>query len=162
MSGVLFPYNARMVERFNISAETELETVAAAILEQAKRCRTDTATLVTFSGDLGAGKTTLIKFIATQLGVGETVTSPTFMIMRSYQTSDTRFTQLAHIDAYRVESEDEMRVLRFTELLGTPQTLVCLEWPERVPGLLAEEQLAVTIALHGEDREITITDHEKK
>jgi tRNA threonylcarbamoyladenosine biosynthesis protein TsaE len=98
----------------------------------------DTATVVALSGDLGAGKTTFVKAIAKVLGVTEQVTSPTFTIMRGYETSDTRFKALVHMDAYRIENKRELGPLRFDELLTQPSTLFCIEWAEKIAPALPE------------------------
>ena len=63
----------------------------------------DAATLVTLSGDLGAGKTTFTQGIARALGVEETVASPTFVIEKVYVLTAQRWERLVHIDAYRLE-----------------------------------------------------------
>ncbi len=95
------------------------------------------AVIVALSGDLGAGKTTLSQFIAEILGVGEQVTSPTFVIEKIYKTKDVgRFENFVHIDAYRLNDAAELKALRFEEILNSPHTLVFLEWPERVPEAL--------------------------
>ncbi len=116
----------------------------AAVFDVAKRllaavCDTPRsgAALILLRGDLGAGKTTLTKALAATLGVTETVTSPTFVVMRSYETAHESFTRLVHIDAYRIEAEAEVAVLRIPELFTDPETLIVIEWPERIPNTLA-------------------------
>lgn len=94
------------------------------------------ATIVALKGELGAGKTTLVQAIATELGVQEMVTSPTFVIAKWYKTTSGNFYTLVHIDAYRVDSEDELTPLGFTELLKQPKALVIIEWPEKMPKIL--------------------------
>src|ERR1700679_1259702 len=98
--------------------------------------RADTATVVTLSGDLGTGKTTFTQAVAKALGVGEDVTSPTFVIEKIYQLKGQKFDRLIHIDAYRLENEHELKVLGFEELLEDPKNLILLEWPERVAELI--------------------------
>lgn len=95
-----------------------------------------TAAVLALDGPLGAGKTTFVQTVAGQLGVTETVTSPTFVIQRSYETAHERFTTLVHIDAYRLESPDELAALGFTEHLADPACCVCIEWASRVASLL--------------------------
>lgn len=93
---------------------------------------TDHAIVLALHGDLGAGKTTFTQILARELGVTETVTSPTFVIMKTYQTTDPWFTTLVHIDAYRLKNSRELMVLGWDEILVDPHTIVCIEWPERV------------------------------
>lgn len=112
----------------------------------------DRASVITLQGDLGAGKTALVKALAHTLGIEETVTSPTFVIMKSYPVrAHAHFDTLIHIDAYRIEHEEELRILGFEELLRTPRTLIALEWPERIPKALEmvrrEDLLPATITI---------------
>lgn len=100
----------------------------------AKEC----ATVIALTGDLGAGKTTLVKELSKALGVSEEVTSPTFNILKGYETENPTWRQLLHMDAYRIETLDELRPLRFTELLGQSETLFCIEWAENIKEALPE------------------------
>lgn len=117
------------------------------------------ATVVALHGELGAGKTTLSQMIAKRLGVEETVQSPTFVIMKSYPLTDPRFTKLVHIDLYRIESDNELEVLKFNELLLDPTALVLVEWAERASALMPRDALDVSIEMRDENavmvREIT-------
>ncbi len=91
------------------------------------------ATVLGLSGELGAGKTALVQSLARALAIPTHVTSPTFVIGRFYEIpSHAQFTQLVHIDAYRIEHEDELRPLGFSGLLADPHNLVVVEWPEQL------------------------------
>jgi tRNA threonylcarbamoyladenosine biosynthesis protein TsaE len=119
------------------------------------------AHVLTLQGDLGAGKTALTKAIATTLGIREHVTSPTFVIMKSYEVrGHPRYTSLTHIDAYRIDDEEELQVLGFPELLMDTSRLIVIEWPERVAGLIPEDALNVSIQIE-DTGERTITYDEK-
>ncbi len=111
--------------------------------------------VVCLEGNLGAGKTHFAKGVALGLGVGEHVTSPTFTIINEYEG----IMPLFHVDAYRLESEDEAYELGLEEYLyGTGATLV--EWPERISELLPDEYMTVVIRFAGADdrtRELEIT-----
>ena len=96
------------------------------------------ATVVGLYGDLGAGKTAFAQAVARALGVGEKVASPTFVIMKSYLISHISYLHLIHIDAYRMDSSDEIARLGWGEILSNPQNLVLIEWPERVADLMPE------------------------
>ncbi len=109
----------------------------------------DRATVVAFYGELGAGKTTLVQAIATELGVEELVTSPTFVIAKWYRTTVGNFYTLVHIDAYRIEKEEELSTLGFDKLLREPKALVVIEWPEKLPATLATLHTQ-TFTLHHE------------
>lgn len=90
------------------------------------------ATVIGLSGDLGSGKTTFMQGLAHALGVAEDVTSPTFVIQKIYPLTNQPFTHLIHIDAYRLESAEELEPLRFDELVSDAGNVVCIEWPEHV------------------------------
>jgi tRNA threonylcarbamoyladenosine biosynthesis protein TsaE len=127
----------------------ELQSVAQEVLSLLENSE-DRATVVAFYGELGAGKTTLVQAIATELGVEELVTSPTFVIARWYRTTKGNFYTLVHIDAYRIEKEEEFATLGFSKLLREPKALVIIEWPEKIPSTLATLPHVQTFTLHHE------------
>lgn len=96
------------------------------------------ATLVTLSGELGAGKTAFTKAVAHALGVEEVVTSPTFVLEKIYQLGSeaSKFERLIHIDAYRLERGSDLAPLGFDELMKDSGNLILLEWPEKVASAL--------------------------
>lgn len=111
----------------------KLADTAHDLLKKARATKSNTATLITLSGDLGSGKTTLTKEIAKELGVKENIISPTFVIMKSYKTTDKVFKNLIHIDAYRLNHSQELINLGWKELLENKDNLIIVEWPEMVP-----------------------------
>lgn len=132
----------------------ELPSVAQEVLSLLSVSE-DKATVVALYGELGAGKTTLVQAIASELGVEELVTSPTFVIAKWYKTNRGNFYTLVHIDAYRVESEAELKPLGFIELLKQPKALVIIEWPEKMPVTLASLHVQMFTLHHdGEIRTI--------
>src|SRR3989338_8811015 len=123
--------------QWDITDKSDLERVTGDILsELAKEQRTSSAVVLGLHGDLGAGKTTFVQMLADQLGVQESVTSQTFVIMKKYQTKDQRFSTLVHIDAYRLESAEELEVLDFSSELSDEKNIICIEWAEKVTDLL--------------------------
>lgn len=126
----------------------ELPSVAKEVLSLLEALE-DRATVIAFFGELGAGKTTLVQAIAAELGVEELVTSPTFVIAKWYRTTATNFYTLVHIDAYRIEKEEELSTLGFDKLLREPKALVIIEWPEKLPKTLATLHTQ-TFTLHHE------------
>ena len=109
------------------------------------------------TGPLGAGKTAFVKALAKELGIVEHITSPTFVIMKAYQVTEHDWIKrLVHIDAYRVEDIDEMKVLHLDELFDETGTVICIEWPEKIKSLIPEDSLMISIApLSEEKRTIT-------
>jgi tRNA threonylcarbamoyladenosine biosynthesis protein TsaE len=85
--------------------------------------------VVGLSGELGAGKTTLVRAIAEGLGVREPVTSPTFALVHRYGGARG---SVWHVDAYRLHPTDDVRDLGFEEMLADPTGVVLIEWPERL------------------------------
>lgn len=96
----------------------------------------EVATLVTLSGELGAGKTAFVKAAAKALGVEEHITSPTFVLEKIYALSAGPFSKLIHIDAYRLKNGSELAALGFDECMKDSQNLIMLEWPEQVADAL--------------------------
>jgi tRNA threonylcarbamoyladenosine biosynthesis protein TsaE len=105
-------------------------------------------------GDVGAGKTTLVKGIARGLEIDETVQSPSFTISRVYDTPHEL--RLAHYDFYRLQDAgimaDELR-----EAAADAQTITIIEWADIVSGVLPADHLTITIQATGEsDRKLTL------
>lgn len=112
------------------------------------------ATILALSGPLGAGKTSLVKELAKCLGVAETVVSPTFVIAKWYTPTTEDFSTLVHIDAYRIDSEEELVPLGFSKLLTQPKTLVVIEWPERLPTALTGLPVSLFNLSHNQDSRV--------
>jgi tRNA threonylcarbamoyladenosine biosynthesis protein TsaE len=131
----------------------ELRAHAAAFIAQLRPGFV--ATIVTLSGVLGAGKTTFAQGVAEALGVGEMVTSPTFVIEKKYELPRETaggFARLIHIDAYRLADARELEALGWKEIAADPANLILLEWPERVPELMVEGAIHVRIDIDGDGR----------
>ena len=95
------------------------------------------ATIVGLYGELGSGKTTFMKYLAEYFGIKETIQSPTFVIEKIYNlTPGNTFDKLIHIDAYRIEKEEEMLNLGWQEIIADPKNLICIEWPEKIAGIM--------------------------
>lgn len=113
------------------------------------------ATLVTLSGELGAGKTAFTKAVARALGVTDIVNSPTFVLEKIYALSDGRpFKRLIHIDAYRLEKGRDLVPLGFEELVQDPQNLILLEWPEKIADALPAPTARISIVVQDDDSRI--------
>jgi tRNA threonylcarbamoyladenosine biosynthesis protein TsaE len=121
---------------WNVASVGELTAIAGELIGIWKHKNTTTGIVVALAGDLGAGKTTFVQHVARTLGVTETVSSPTFVIMKSYETEDPIFSSLVHIDAYRIDESSEMVTLGLPTIITSPHTLVCIEWAEKIADLL--------------------------
>ena len=115
----------------------DLQAAAKSVLTQL-RPKKEGATLITLSGELGAGKTTFVQTLAREMGVTETVQSPTYVLMKKYKTAHPEFETLIHIDAYRLNGKKEFAALKPESFLSDQKTLICVEWPERVEGALPQ------------------------
>jgi len=123
------------VKDMHAYAGTFIDTLASDI---------DGATVVGLSGDLGSGKTTFVQGVAHALGITQRVTSPTFVILKRYKTTDDKFTTLIHIDAYRLEESAELISLGWEEILKEKDTLVLIEWPENVKSVVPDDARGFT------------------
>ena len=141
-----------------VYTQNEISHVAQKIINPISLSKTEHAILVCLSGDLGAGKTTLVQEIALILGIKESVVSPTYVIMKKYASSyNDRFKNIVHIDAYRLESDDELFRLGWDELMSDPHTVIFLEWPERVPGATKNPTFSISLTHHNQDsRKMTL------
>lgn len=108
--------------------------------------------VVLLSGDLGAGKTTLVQELAKELNVRETVSSPTFVIRKSYPIEHETWKLLVHADLYRLSSERELDLTSIRNDIESETSLVCIEWPEQIPEVMSVPHLRVTIT--HEEKEI--------
>jgi tRNA threonylcarbamoyladenosine biosynthesis protein TsaE len=116
--------------------------------------------LLLLKGDLGTGKTTLVKGIAQELDAAEPdeVTSPTFTLLHEYDGSlHGKAIKLYHIDVYRLESERQLETLGLDELL-TPDALVLVEWGEKFKSIRKKATGEIEISsVGGDERRITVT-----
>lgn len=116
-------------------------------------------TLLCLSGDLGAGKTTLVQGLLEGLGAKRPYVSPTFVIMKQYDLlsrSITGITRVYHADAYRVGAKDFTEI-GFAEWCADKQGLVILEWPERITDILLEKKVDIVLTSISEtERKIKI------
>ena len=125
----------------------EIPTIVAKYVDSLAKLKSAGATVITLSGDLGAGKTTFVQAIANHLGVAESVQSPTFVLMKTYSTTSEIFPQLVHIDAYRITDESELAVIHLDEILSQPNTLVCIEWPEHIASVIPDYTHSLSFAV---------------
>jgi tRNA threonylcarbamoyladenosine biosynthesis protein TsaE len=116
--------------------------------------------LLILRGDLGTGKTTLVKGIAQALDAAEAdeVTSPTFTLIHEYDGArDGKPVKLFHLDVYRLEGERQLETLGLDELL-TPDALVLVEWGEKFKSIRKKATGEIAISSVGGDaRKITVT-----
>jgi tRNA threonylcarbamoyladenosine biosynthesis protein TsaE len=115
-----------------------------------------------FYGEMGAGKTTLIKEVCRALGVEDAMSSPSFSIVNEYAAGRAGAAKVFHFDFYRIRSEAEAFDIGAEEYFysGYP----CLvEWPEKIPGLIPMTFASVTLSIDNEtQRTIAISIHDRE
>jgi tRNA threonylcarbamoyladenosine biosynthesis protein TsaE len=134
------------VQRFH--TESEEETVA---LGERMAAGIRRPCVVLLIGNLGAGKTTLVKGIVKGLGVAapDEVTSPTFTLIHEYGGG------VYHVDLYRLETAREVASLGLDEFFDRDDAIVLIEWGERFPELMPAERMEIRIEGHDYTREIS-------
>ncbi len=100
--------------------------------------------VVALQGELGSGKTYLVKGIAKGLGITETITSPTYTIISEYRSSPV----LYHIDAYRLLNDEDFENLGGTEIINSGG-ISLIEWSERIPKSLPRELITIILKITG-------------
>jgi tRNA threonylcarbamoyladenosine biosynthesis protein TsaE len=111
---------------------------------------------VALTGELGAGKTTLVQGIAGGLGVTDQVVSPTFTLVREYRGTDI---EIAHVDVYRLDRVQDVVDLGLDEL-GDGEALLLVEWGDAVEALLPIDHLTIELTTTSggdEERAIAVT-----
>src|ERR1041385_6449807 len=112
--------------------------------------------IVLLRGDLGAGKTTMVKGIAEdfQAAKAEDVTSPTFTLIHEYRGPQVT---LFHIDLYRIDTQRELDTLALDDLM-TPNSILLIEWGEKFPRFAKEREVEIAIEHKGgDDRLVTLS-----
>ena len=133
------------MKQIKIDSLSELSDVAREIIESLQG-----RTVVLFSGEMGAGKTTLISRIVEELGAEDNVTSPTFAIVNQYEGTECR---IYHFDFYRIERLEEAYDFGYEEYFYSGD-LCLVEWPEKIEPLLPEDAMQVMIRVVDEDSRI--------
>lgn len=131
---------------FTVKEIEELEPVTDEIIQLANEY-----SIFCFYGDLGAGKTTLIKLICEKLNVVDTISSPTYPIINEYNTIDSRI--IYHIDLYRLKSIEEALNIGIEEYLYSGN-LCFIEWPDNFKSILPTTHFNVKITKFDESRSI--------
>ena len=100
-----------------------------------------TSKVIVFYGEMGVGKTTLIKEIAKRIGVTEIISSPTYSIVNEYELENDK---LFHFDCYRLASEDEALDIGIEDYLFSNHWNL-IEWPEKIENLLPEKKMSLEL-----------------
>lgn len=104
--------------------------------------------ILTFSGEIGAGKTTFIRAMLRALGVTSAIKSPTFSLVETYAI---QMMTVHHFDLYRVHDESELEMMGFRDYF-THDAVCCIEWPERVASCMLPTDIAFSLQFNGAGR----------
>ena len=137
-----------MSKIFYANKAQELDEIAKAIVKVFKNEKK-----IVFFGEMGVGKTTLIKSICKVLNVQDVVTSPTFSVVNEYQNKDGN--SLYHFDFYRIKNQEELFDLGLEEYIYS-DNYCFIEWPEKAEGLLGDNFVQVQMTKNKECRIIKV------
>ena len=117
------------VVNFKTKSAQETKKIAKLLAQEISR-----PVVLALTGDLGSGKTTFIQGFLKGLGVKKRITSPTFVIMRTYNL-------VYHIDCYRLSKPKELLKLGFKEILQNPKAIILIEWAEKIRKILPKNTI---------------------
>jgi len=130
-----------MNQAFSAVSEEQYTQIAKAILPELIQHK-----VVLFEGEMGAGKTTFIRYILREMGETDGVSSPTYSLVNEYATAQGI---VYHFDCYRLESEEEAYDIGLEEYLYSGE--VCfIEWPKKVESLLPSHVLEIAITVEAD------------
>ena len=128
----------------------KIDEISQLIIDKIK-----TVKIIMLRGELGSGKTTLVKSVLKKMGINDCVTSPTFSIVNEYDFSENI---IYHFDLYRIEKIEELDIIGFEDYIYS-QNICFIEWPEIVLNNIDLKYLDIEIRYLGEDkREIIINE----
>ena len=121
---------------FKTQSTSQTKKIAKLLAQEISR-----PVVLALTGDLGSGKTTFIQGFIKGLGVKKRITSPTFVIMRTYNLKPKTYNLIYHIDCYRISKPKELVKLGFKEILQTPKAIILIEWAEKVRKILPKNTI---------------------
>jgi len=133
---------------FHVSSVSELKPVCEFL-----KTLSSEEKIILFSGEMGAGKTTLIKQFCPHLGIKDEVSSPTFSLVNEYESA---IGPVYHFDLYRIRSEEELYDIGYEDYFFSGY-LCLVEWPEMASGIIPTEHVMVNIRVENDQRVITVT-----
>lgn len=134
------------------AAETQSlgEKFGASLLKVSQSERGDLPRVICLWGELGSGKTTFIQGVARGLGVTSRILSPTFIIVRRYKYG-VPARLLYHLDLYRLNNPEDALHLGFTEMVHDPESIMVIEWPERLGQHIPEKRIDIRFETNADD-----------
>ena len=134
------------------------------------RGSTPKALIIALHGELGSGKTAFVQGLAKGLGIKRRIISPTFVLVREHRIKnkpsltsykESRIMNLYHIDLYRIENVREIRSLGLEEIMNDQNSIVAIEWAEKIAELLPKEKIDIHFENVDENRRKIIIENPK-
>lgn len=136
-----------MEHDFAVTTKNEEETI---LLGEKLAASLKNGDVIALYGDLGSGKTRIVKGICKGLGVEDNVNSPTFMIVNEYLSVNNG--TVFHFDLYRLKTEDEIISMGFSEYLNS-SSIILIEWPEHAERILPKNTIRIRLAHSAENED---------
>ena len=138
-----------MNKKLTLSSLEDTKNLGQEIAKEILKRKDKSAFIVFLDGDLGTGKTTLVKEIIFALGIKEKVKSPTFTIIEPYELNDKN---IYHIDLYRINDPSELEIIGLREYLNESEAIIFIEWPEKSFGFIKKFDLKISLK-HSSEKE---------
>ena len=131
-----------MKNKLTLSSLEDTKKLGQELAKEILKKKGEAAFVVFLDGDLGTGKTTLVKEIIFALGVKEKVKSPTFTIIEPYELNNEN---IYHVDLYRIIDPTELEIIGLREYLNESNAIIFIEWPEKSYGYLKKFDLRISL-----------------
>lgn len=131
---------------------TDTKKLAGQIIKKASQPLNNQAVVLGLVGQLGAGKTTLVQYLAKELGVKQVVNSPTFVLLKEYSIKG-QWQKLIHIDAYRLPSPQALIDIGLADYLIDPKNFIVIEWADKVKNILPPPTIWLELVLDKQKRQ---------
>ena len=131
-----------MKNKLTLSSLEDTKKLGQELAKEILKRKGEAAFVVFLDGDLGTGKTTLVKEIIFALGVKEKVKSPTFTIIEPYELNNEN---IYHVDLYRIIDPPELEIIGLREYLNESNAIIFIEWPEKSYGYLKKFDLKISL-----------------
>ena len=131
-----------MKNKLTLSSLEDTRKLGQELAKEILKRKGEDAFVVFLDGDLGTGKTTLVKEIIFALGVKEKVKSPTFTIIEPYELNNEN---IYHVDLYRIIDPSELEIIGLREYLNESNAIIFIEWPEKSYGYLKKFDLKISL-----------------
>jgi tRNA threonylcarbamoyladenosine biosynthesis protein TsaE len=145
--------SSKKIETYRTFSSEETKALGYDVARSLKRG----PAVLALQGDLGAGKTTFAQGFLKGLGSKKRATSPTFVLMRRHKVGGKKFTNVFHIDAYRLKKAKHLAPLELDVILSGPRNAVLIEWPEQAKRFLPKDAIWIKFKYGKKENERSIS-----